>query len=89
MPDARTVFEAANPLGMIARHMRDEPVPPSHRAELPIPPELERLVLQCLAKDPAGRPSGAAELSQSLAGIETAPWGEAQAMQWWETNRPA
>jgi serine/threonine-protein kinase len=85
----RMVFEAANPLAMMARHLRDAPTPPSQRGEIPIPPELERLILQCLAKRPADRPAGAAELSRSFVGIETPPWGEEQAMQWWRANRPA
>jgi serine/threonine-protein kinase len=83
------VFDAVNGLQMIAKHMRDVPVPPSNRAELPIPPALEQLVLACLAKKPADRPAGAAELSRSLAAIDGEPWGEEQAMRWWRANQPA
>ena len=86
---AHLVFEAANGLQMIAKHMRDTPVPPSQRAELTIPVELERLVLGCLAKKPEDRPGSAAELSRSLAAIEGESWGEAQARQWWTVNSPA
>jgi eukaryotic-like serine/threonine-protein kinase len=85
----RLVFEAATGLQMIAKHMRDVPVPPSERAELPIPAELERVVLACLAKAPAGRPGTAAALSRALAAIEGERWGEAEARQWWQANRPA
>jgi serine/threonine-protein kinase len=83
------VFEATSSLGMIARHMRDQPVPPSQRTELAIPPEVERLVLSCLAKSPEERPPSAEALSTSLSAIEGEPWGEAQAMQWWKVNWPA
>ncbi len=42
-------------------------VPPgSVRPE--VPPELDRVVLRCLARDPAGRPSGADELAAMLRG---------------------
>jgi tRNA A-37 threonylcarbamoyl transferase component Bud32 len=74
------VFEAENTLQMVAKHMQAEPVPPSERAELPIPPALERVVLACLAKDPKRRPQSAAELARSLAAIEVEPWREEQAL---------
>jgi hypothetical protein len=85
---AQLVFEAGNGLQMIARHMRDTPVPPSRRVELPVPAALEQLVLACLAKEPAGRPRSAAELSLALAAIGVEPWGEEQAREWWRVNRP-
>ena len=85
---AHLVFEAINGLQMIAKHMRDTPMPPSQRVELPIPAELERLVLNCLQKKPDDRPKSAAELSDSLANIQGEPWGEEQAAQWWTINRP-
>ncbi|MFQ5601399.1 MAG: serine/threonine-protein kinase, partial [Candidatus Krumholzibacteriia bacterium] len=49
------VFEADNPMKMLLRHAQDTPVPPSMRTELPIPSALEKLLLSCLEKDPAGR----------------------------------
>ena len=49
---------------MIARHLQDAPVPPSQRAEIPVPPALERVVLACLAKQPADRPASAAALAR-------------------------
>jgi len=82
------VFEADNALQMIAKHMREAPVPPSKRTELPVPATLERLVLACLAKEPADRPRSAAELARSLAAIEVEPWGDEQAIHWWRVNRP-
>jgi serine/threonine-protein kinase len=82
------VFEAGSGFQMIARHMRDTPVPPSRRVELPVPPALEQLVLSCLTKEPAGRPRNAADLSQALAAIDGEPWGEEQAREWWRVHRP-
>jgi serine/threonine-protein kinase len=63
--------------------LNDPPVPPSQRAGIAVPPELERLVLACLAKKPEDRPRSAAELEEALAAIELSPWGEAQAAAWW------
>ena len=84
----RVVFEAGNPMAMLARHMRDTPLPPSAGGELAVPAELDRLVLQCLAKTPEARPA-ADELSRALSLVDTARWGEEQAMQWWKANRPS
>jgi serine/threonine-protein kinase len=80
------VFEGESGMQMIAKHLRAEPVPPSRRTALPIPAELERLVLACLAKQPGDRPPSAAALAASLAAIAIPPWDEAQAMQWWSSH---
>jgi eukaryotic-like serine/threonine-protein kinase len=82
------VFESSNPMEMIARHMRDQPVPPSKRTDLPVPPELERLVLACLEKNPNDRPRSAADLGRALGAIPVEPWSEEQATEWWSLHRP-
>jgi serine/threonine-protein kinase len=90
------VFEAdggsSTPLSafqMIAKHIHDTPVPPSRRTEQDIAPELDRLVLACLAKRPEERPESATELHRMLAEIEIEPWSEDEATQWWRTHQPA
>ena len=50
------VFEAETPMKMFVQHLQTPPMPPSQRTELPIPAELDELVLACLEKDPANRP---------------------------------
>jgi serine/threonine-protein kinase len=82
------VFEAANAMQMIAKHMRDAPIPPSKRSELHVPAQLEQLVLACLAKQPEDRPVGAAELGRSLKAVGGEPWGEEEAARWWKVNKP-
>ena len=82
------VFEARTAAEMVAKHLLEEPVPPSRRTELAVPVELDRLVLACLAKKPADRPPSAAALSRSLAAIESEPWGEEQAQRWWQLSSP-
>ncbi|HEX7680278.1 MAG TPA: serine/threonine-protein kinase [Thermoanaerobaculia bacterium] len=83
------VFEAGNVFQLMAKRLRDDPIPPSQRTSLPIPPALDRLVLACLERKPENRPASAAALSRSLAAIDLPPWDEAQAAAWWQTHRPA
>jgi len=83
------VFEAANGLQMITKHIQEAPVPPSQRTELEVSPELDRVVLACLAKRPDDRPSSGAELDRMLADIEVEPWSEEEATRWWRTHQPA
>ncbi|HEY0527736.1 MAG TPA: serine/threonine-protein kinase [Gemmatimonadaceae bacterium] len=80
------VFDADKTVQMIAKHLQSEPVPPSQRAPQAIPPALERLVMRCLAKDPALRPQTAAQLAQALELVPTEAWNEQHAMNWWEAN---
>lgn len=80
------VFEATTSVQMIAKHMTSTPVPPSERARRPLPAALDQLILACLAKQPAGRPESAAELSRLLATVEVEPWSDARAIEWWQAN---
>ena len=53
------VFEADTPMKMfVAASCRRKPMPPSQRTELPIPRELDDLVLACLEKDPRQATAG-------------------------------
>lgn len=81
------VFEAEKAFQMIAKHLQTPPVPPSQRTDRPVAPDLERLVLKCLAKSPSDRPQGAAKLREELEWIATDRWGEEQATEWWSSNR--
>jgi tRNA A-37 threonylcarbamoyl transferase component Bud32 len=80
------VFEADSALRMIGQHLRAEPIPPSIRSGRAVPVELERIILECLAKEPAGRPAGAAELALRLSAVDLPPWTPEEAQAWWETN---
>jgi serine/threonine-protein kinase len=83
------VFQASNGLQMITKHIQETPVPPSRRTELEVAPELDAVVLACLAKKPEERPQTASELDRMLADIEIQPWSEEAATQWWRTRQPA
>jgi len=49
------VFDADTPMKMFLHHVQTPPVPPAQRAEVPIPPALNDLVMACLEKDPDRR----------------------------------
>jgi serine/threonine-protein kinase len=86
----QSVFTADSALGMVMQHAQKAPAPPSVRTDLPIPKDLENLVLSCLAKDPADRPQSAGELSLRLAELEGASsWTQDRARAWWASYQPA
>jgi serine/threonine-protein kinase len=84
------VFRAATPVAMLVQHAREAPVPPSARTELPVPRELDELILSCLAKDRDARPASAAALAERLAGIERqiGEWTQEHAARWWSAHLP-
>ncbi len=83
------VFEADGAVAMALAHVQERPVPPSRRTEIEVPEALDRLVLQCLEKDPAARPETALRLVELLADCEgVEPWTQKQAEQWWHTHLP-
>ena len=83
------VFEAETPMKMLLQHAHAKPVPPSQRTELPIPRELDELVLACLEKDPNDRPQSAEELFRMAVGCQACEgWSQASARAWWKTHLP-
>ncbi|MGH2362926.1 MAG: AarF/UbiB family protein, partial [bacterium] len=64
-------FAGSDPAAIIARHLDTPPIPPSAR-NAGISPELDALVLRCLAKRPADRPESAAVLAEALSQIADA-----------------
>ncbi len=82
----KMVFEADSGLKMIASHLQTVPVPPSRRAGVNVPRELEDLLMRCLEKDPADRPAGADEVGQALKAMAVDPWTQAEAMAWWQVH---
>jgi serine/threonine-protein kinase len=83
------VFPDPNPMSMALKHVQSRPDPISVRTELPIPADLERLVMQCLEKSPAARPSTAREVATALRRCNLPPWTEDDAAAWWERHLPA
>jgi len=82
------VFSADSDIATALAHVKDEPVRPSVRSEFDIPPALEMLILDSLAKDPAARPASAELFSERLAtGVPKDAWTVKQAHTWWELHR--
>jgi serine/threonine-protein kinase len=83
------VFTADTAMGLLLHHAQTPPAPPSSRVDAPIPPALETVVLECLAKNPADRPQTARELSRRLGALEGADaWTGEHARGWWERYQP-
>ena len=78
------VFDGTSVAQLCLAHVHETPVPPSQRTDRPISPELEAVVLACLAKDPAARPQSARALRAALELVpEAARWSEDEALAWW------
>lgn len=86
---SQLVFDADSAVAMALAHVQERPIPPSKRTEIEVPASLDRLILQCLEKEPAARPETGRRLLDLLAecdGIE--PWTQKQAERWWCTHMP-
>jgi serine/threonine-protein kinase len=82
------VFDAPSVVEVCGHHLHTEPVPPSRRTDRPIAPDLERLILECLAKDPGARPQTARDLERRLEACAIAePWTPDAAHAWWTARR--
>jgi serine/threonine-protein kinase len=85
----RPPFAGETATQVMNAQVRDPVVPPSrHRAD--IPPDLEKVVLCCLVKDPDGRFQSAEELGTALSACTSAPdWDARKAVGWWEKFEPS
>ena len=84
------VFDRKTALETIHDHASTPPVPPSKRVATPVPEELERTLLECLAKEPDERPESARALDARLAQLVLPePWTRELAERWWSRNGAA
>ena len=80
----RPPFDGQDGIGVMIAHARDPVVPPS-RVRADVPEDLERVVLRCLAKDPAERFPDACGLERALGGCACAgDWDRGRAARWWQ-----
>ena len=85
----KVVFEGGNVMQVMIDHARTPATRPSLRVELPIPPELEDLVMECLAKEPGSRPASAEILSARLACVSlSSAWTVERAERGWALHLP-
>jgi serine/threonine-protein kinase len=85
----RPPFEGDGGIALLIAHARDPVLPPSSvRAD--IPEDLDRVVVKCLAKDPADRFPDAEGLERALAQCACAgDWDQERADRWWrDAERP-
>jgi serine/threonine-protein kinase len=79
------VFTGKSIVEVCSHHLHSTPEPLSSRLGKPIAPDLEQLVLGCLAKDPSDRPQSAFELERRLSDCASIPpWTPEDARRWWE-----
>jgi serine/threonine protein kinase len=85
----RDVFEGPEPEDYLHQILSVDPVPPSRLRREPLPPDLEKLVLDLLAKEPGRRPAGVAEVRRIIAAIQVpVRWTPDAARRWWMDSGP-
>jgi eukaryotic-like serine/threonine-protein kinase len=79
-------FEGTNPIKIIWAHAEQIPASPStHNPD--VSPELEAIVMKCLAKNPTDRFASVADLQSALANCHfDQAWSSARAEVWWEAH---
>jgi serine/threonine-protein kinase len=83
----KPVFEGANVVEVCGHHLHTQPVPPAERLGRALPDGLCALLLSCLEKDPARRPSFAGAFLESLDALSGVPaWSGEDARSWWGTR---
>jgi serine/threonine-protein kinase len=84
----RHVFSAKTLVEVCAHHLSTLPESPSTRLDEPLPADMERLILDCLAKDPKRRPGSADALERAYVDIlEPNRWTQDEARAWWSAHR--
>lgn len=77
------VFRGSTVLEICCKHLANAPDSLSERLGAPVLPELEQLVMRCLAKEPAERPSAAREIARALRDLPLPHWTTERAQAWW------
>jgi eukaryotic-like serine/threonine-protein kinase len=81
------VFTGDTPMQLVMQHAQATPVQPSARTELPIPKDLDAIVIACLAKNPSDRPQTARELARRLEAVPVGQdWSPDRARAWWDKH---
>jgi serine/threonine-protein kinase len=79
----KPIFDATAVIEFVLAHVQRPPISPSERG-VAVPPDLERVLMSCLAKDPAQRPASAEALRAALlACADAGGWSESDAAAWW------
>ncbi len=79
------VFQSTSLPALLAAHVGMTPIRPSARTGEPVPPDLEDVLLACLAKSPEDRPRDATTLRDRLMACrDVGAWREPDARAWWD-----
>jgi len=82
--------EGRGAMQVLMDHIGTLPDRPSRRLGREIPEALEKLLMECLEKDPKKRPQSAVELGERLASCHVdETWTEVEARRWWSDNLKA
>jgi hypothetical protein len=82
----KCAFDGATAMAICVAHLSDTPKPPTQIRALPA--ELEAVILRCLQRSPADRPSSAAALARELVQLpRVGDWDEDRAATWWSEFR--
>ena len=82
------VFGGNSIFEVCAHHLHSVPDSPSTRLGAPVSPDLEAVLLACLAKRPEERPASAHVLRERLvACTASGRWTNARAAEWWAVHR--
>jgi eukaryotic-like serine/threonine-protein kinase len=85
----KLIFQGRNAVEVMFHHAHMPPPRPSTRSELPIPAPLEELIMGCLEKEPARRPTSAEAVSTRLDAVPLeSAWTVERAERWWAMHRP-
>ncbi|MDA3962018.1 MAG: serine/threonine protein kinase [Planctomycetota bacterium] len=77
-------FDGSNVMDVLMAHVQREPPSLEELAGRPVPPDLEGVLMTCLAKDPADRPRNADALRRALENCADAgTWTSDMAATWW------
>jgi eukaryotic-like serine/threonine-protein kinase len=85
----RKVFEAKTAVELCIAHVTKTPRSPSQVVAHAISPELETIIMKCLAKRPLDRFATARELRNALLAVSADDWTEGNARAWWWDFRAA
>ena len=80
-------FTAATSVEVVIDHVKTIPKRPSEVTELPIPPELDAIVMKCLEKKPGDRYQTARQLEKALDAVPLDElWNSDKACEWWDLH---
>lgn len=83
----KTLFDTDKVEELLVQQVKGTPSPPSQRLGREVSADLEKLIMDCLAKSPEQRPPSAEALEAALGRCAPAmDWTAAQGKDWWKAN---